>query len=92
MSDLWHERLRHLNFKILKRITSISVVRGLPTLGKQSFGACCPCQFGKQLKTTYKVVQHISMTKVLELLHMNVIGPMQVESIVGKLYIFCLCG
>ena len=26
--NLWHEKLRHLNFKILKRITSTSVVRG----------------------------------------------------------------
>ena len=34
--DLWHEKLGHLNFKTLKRIASIYVVRGSPTLHKQS--------------------------------------------------------
>ena len=68
----------------MKRIASIGVVRGLPTLDKQSSKLCDPCKFGKQLKTTHKVVQQISTTKVLELLHIDLVGPMQVESIAGK--------
>ena len=49
---------------------------------------CDPCQHGKQLKTTHKVVQHTSTSKILELLHIDLMGPMQVESIAGKGYIF----
>ena len=89
-TDLWHEKLGHLNFKNLKRITYIGAANGLPTLSKQSSKVCGPCQFGKQLKTTQKVVQQISTTKVLKLLHMDLRGPMQVESIASKQYI-CVC-
>lgn len=34
------------------------------------------------------MVQHITTKKVLELMHMDLMGPMQVESIVGKRYVF----
>ena len=44
-------------------------------IGKQISGVCGPCQ-------------HISTSKVLELLHMDLMGPMKVESIAGKKYIF----
>ena len=49
---------------------------------------CGISQHGKQLKTTQKVVQHTSTSKVLEFLHMDLMGPMQVESIASKMYIF----
>ena len=74
--DLWHERLGHLNYKILSRITSAGVVRGLPTLGKQSPGVYGPCQVGKQLKSTHKAPTRVATAKVLELLHINLMGPM----------------
>ena len=60
---------------------------GLPKIGKQISGVCGPCQHGKQLKTTHKVVHRTSTSKVLELLHMDLMGLMQVESIVGRNYI-----
>ena len=61
---------------------------GLPKIGKQISGVCGPCHHGKQLKTTHNVVQHTSTSKLIELLHMDSMGPMQVESIAGKRYIF----
>ena len=54
--NLLHEKLRYLNFKTLKRIVNTDIVLDLPTLGKQSSKVYGPCQFGKQLKTTHKVV------------------------------------
>ena len=42
-TNLWHEKLGHLNYKILSRIAIASVVCGLPTLGKKSLGLCGPC-------------------------------------------------
>ena len=85
---LWHERLGHLNYKSLKKLSDAGSIHGLPKIGKQISGVCGPCQYGKQLKTTHKVVQHTSTSKVVELLHINLIGPMQVESIADKRYIF----
>ena len=87
-TKLWHERLGHLNYKSLKKLSNAGAVRGLPKISKQISDVCGPCQHSKQLKTTHKVVQHTSTSKVLELLHMDLMGPMQVESIVGKWYIF----
>ena len=55
-TKLWHEKLGHLNFKILRKLSNTCVVQGLPKLGKQSPGVYCPCQYGKQIKTTDKVV------------------------------------
>ena len=88
VTKLWHERLGHLNYKNLKKLSDAGAVCGLPKISKQLSNVCGPCQHGKQLKTTHKIVQHTSTSKVLELLHMDLVGPMQVESIVGKRYIF----
>ena len=43
---------------------------------------------GKQTKMSHKKLQHLTTTKVLELLHMDLMGPMQVESLDGKRYAF----
>ena len=47
-----------------------------------------PCQIGKQIIMSHKMVKHPSTTRVLELLHMDLIGPRQFESIGGKMYVF----
>jgi hypothetical protein len=36
----------------------------------------------------HKKVQHLTTTKTLELLHMDLMGPMQVESLGRKKYVF----
>ena len=71
-------------------LSDAGVVCGLPKLGKQVFDVCGPCQHCKQLKTTHKVVQHTSTFKVIKLFHMDLMGPMQVESIAGKRYFLCV--
>ena len=60
----------------------------MPKLGKESNGKCEPCQLGKQLKISHKKVPDVNTSKVLELLHMDLMGPIQVESLNGKRYIF----
>ena len=83
-TKLWHKRLWHLNYKSLKKLSDVGAVHGLPKIGTQISGVCGPWQ----LKTTHKVVQYTSTAKVLELLHMDHMGPMQVESIANKIYFF----
>lgn len=34
--NIWHKRLGHLNFKILSKIASLGMVRGLPNLEKKN--------------------------------------------------------
>ena len=71
---LWHERLGHLNFKNFRKLSNAGAVRGLPKLDKQSPGVCGPYQYGKQIKTTCKIVQQAFTSKVLELLHIDLMG------------------
>lgn len=49
---------------------------------------CGEFQRGKHTKMPYKKLQHLSTSKVLELLHMDLMVPMQVEILGGKMYVF----
>ena len=51
-TKLWHERLGHLNFKSLRKLSDTGAVHDLPKLDKQFASVCGPCQHSKQLKTT----------------------------------------
>lgn len=46
-----------------------------------------PCQTGKQNHEQHKRVQKITTTKVLDLIHMDLMEPMHVESIARKKYV-----
>ncbi|XP_062114374.1 uncharacterized protein LOC133825452 [Humulus lupulus] len=88
-TDLWHEKLGHIHLKNLKKLSNAGIVQGLPKLGKESVGKCEPCQLGKQLKISHKSIPDVSTPNVLELLHMDLMGPIQVESLndcnIGKI-------
>ncbi|KAK0586597.1 hypothetical protein LWI29_009370 [Acer saccharum] len=86
--DLWHQRLGHMNFKDLKKLEKHGIVRGLPNLGKKLEVVCEPCQLGKQTKVPHKKNSYIATKRPLELVHMDLMGPIQTESINGKKYIF----
>ena len=74
--DLWYQKLGHLNFKNPTKIVNTGGVRGIPTLSKKEPSVCGPCQLGKQLKESYSSLQQIITTRVLELLHMDLMRPM----------------
>ncbi|MCH81386.1 gag-protease polyprotein, partial [Trifolium medium] len=84
--QLWHQKLGHLHLRGIKKIISKEAIRGLPQLSIKEDTVCGECQIGKQVKTSHPKLQHLSSTRVLELLHMDLMGPMQVESIGGKRY------
>ncbi|KAK0608504.1 hypothetical protein LWI29_031711 [Acer saccharum] len=86
--ELWHERLGHMNFRDLRTLGKFNCVRGLPKLGKKANGICGPCQQGKQTKSMHKKGKYLTTKEPLELLHMDLMGPMQTESLGGKRYIF----
>ena len=49
---------------------------------------CGPCQIEKKIRISHKMMQHPSTTRVLDRLHMDQMGPIHVESIGGKRYVF----
>lgn len=56
-TEIWHKKLGHLNYRNLRRIVTIGVVRGIPKLKPEYAGICGPCQIGKQKKVSHKVLQ-----------------------------------
>ncbi|KAK2364020.1 putative mitochondrial protein [Trifolium repens] len=84
--QLWHQKLGHLNLKGMKKAISVEAIRGLPKLKIVEGKVCGECQIGKQIRMSHPMLEHQTTSKVLELLHMDLMGPMQVESLGGKRY------
>lgn len=83
---LWHRRLGHVNMKLLKNISSKEHVWGLPKLNFQKYHTCEACEIGKQIKASHKAKFMISTSRPLELLHMDLVGPVLVQSLGGCSY------
>ncbi|KAG7599123.1 Zinc finger CCHC-type superfamily [Arabidopsis suecica] len=88
--ELWHKRLGHMNVQTLVKIVNAGVVRGVPKLSDKLDAVCSACNKGKQIKVNHKKIPEIGSKKILELIHMDLMGPVQVESVNGKKYIFVL--
>ena len=86
--NLWHQKLGHLHLKGMKKILSKEAIRDIPKLKIDEGKICGECQIGKQTKKSHKKIQYLATTRVLELLHMDLMGPMQVESLGGKRYAY----
>ncbi|GKC88093.1 retrovirus-related pol polyprotein from transposon TNT 1-94 [Tanacetum coccineum] len=89
-SWLWHRRLNHLNFGTLNDLARKDLVRGLPRLKFEKDHLCSACQLGKSRKATHKPKTINTITEVLHTLHMDLCGPLRVQSINGKKYILVI--
>ncbi|GJV30529.1 retrovirus-related pol polyprotein from transposon TNT 1-94 [Tanacetum coccineum] len=89
-SWLWHHRLNHLNFGTLNDLARKDLVRGLPRLKFEKDHLCSACQLGKSKKATHKPKTINTIIEVLHTLHMDLCGPLRVQSINGKKYILVI--
>ncbi|KAJ9539198.1 hypothetical protein OSB04_031931 [Centaurea solstitialis] len=83
---LWHKRLSHLNFKTLNQLCTDNLVIGLPDFRYTKVSLCSACEKGKQTRASFKSKQISSISSPLQLLHMDLFGPVNVQSIAGKKY------
>ncbi|PRQ54204.1 putative GAG-pre-integrase domain-containing protein [Rosa chinensis] len=79
--ELWHQRLGHINFQDLVKLSSKEGVRGLPKLSGQTDIVCEGCKLGKQIRSSHRVINEITTSQPLDLMHMDLVGPIQKESI-----------
>nr|GEZ52463.1 retrovirus-related Pol polyprotein from transposon TNT 1-94 [Tanacetum cinerariifolium] len=89
-SWLWHRRFSHLNFGAINRLARQGLVRGLPKLKFEKDHLCSACAMGKSTKKTHKPKSEDTNQDKLYLLHMDLCGPMRVESINRKKYILVI--
>ncbi|GJU78387.1 retrovirus-related pol polyprotein from transposon TNT 1-94 [Tanacetum coccineum] len=87
---LWHRILSHLNFDYITLLSKKDIVTGLLKLkyAKDQLGSSCEMSKAKRSSFKSKVV--ISSNGRLNLLHMDLCGPMRVASINGKKYILVI--
>ena len=83
-SNIYHKRLGHISHKSLSETIAVDAILGILKMEIDLEKVCGPCQIRKQIWMSHKMMQHPSTIRVLELLHMDLMGPMQVESLWGK--------
>ncbi|GKD65148.1 retrovirus-related pol polyprotein from transposon TNT 1-94 [Tanacetum coccineum] len=89
-SWLWHRRLSHLNFGTINDLTKQDLIDGFPKFKYDKDHLCSACERGKSQKASH-LPKFVPCThSKLELIHMDLCGPMRVESINGIMQQFSI--
>nr|GEZ21240.1 retrovirus-related Pol polyprotein from transposon TNT 1-94 [Tanacetum cinerariifolium] len=86
-SWLWHQRLSYLNFAIINNLVKNNFVQGPPKMKFEKDHLCSACKQGKIHQKYHKPKTAFASNKPLYFFHMDLYGPMHVESINGKGYV-----
>ncbi|GJZ77387.1 retrovirus-related pol polyprotein from transposon TNT 1-94 [Tanacetum coccineum] len=84
-STLWHRRLGHVNMRLVQNIASNELVRNLPKLSFERH-FCDTCDLGSQGNANNRTRKEVSTNRVLELLHLYLVGPSSIQSYGGNFY------
>nr|GEZ11395.1 hypothetical protein [Tanacetum cinerariifolium] len=84
---LWHRRLSHLNFDYINLLLKKDIVIGLPKLKHVKDQLCSSCELSNAKRSSFKSKAVLSSKGRLNLLHMDLCGPIRIASINGKKYI-----
>ncbi|KAI3827656.1 hypothetical protein L1987_01736 [Smallanthus sonchifolius] len=81
-SILWHRKLGHISYRKINHFVRNGLVTGVRKLRFTVADDCMPCKKGKQQRKFHKPkLQNIDTP--LELLHMDLFGPISIRSIRG---------
>lgn len=89
LGSLWHRRFGHLNNVSIQLMQKKEMVRGLPSLQNES-KVCEVCNIGKQQRRKFPKQSKWRATEKLELLHLDLCGPITPISKSGKRYLMVL--
>lgn len=87
--QLWHRRFGHLNAKSLDQLIRRDMVSGLKLNGGQNgkeLVTCEACVLGKQTRKPFAVREGKRSSRVLELIHSDVCGPISPDGLDGAKY------
>nr|GEY92554.1 ribonuclease H-like domain-containing protein [Tanacetum cinerariifolium] len=73
-----------------QQLSKNNIVIGLPKLKFVKYHLCSSCELGKAKRKSFQIKTTSSSKRRLELLHMDLCGPMRVESINGKKYVLVI--
>jgi len=83
---VWHRRLGHANSRLISKLSKLQLVKGLPDIDYHSDALCGACQKGKIVKSSFKTKDIVSTSRPLELLHIDLFGPVNTASLYGSKY------
>ncbi|KAL8148078.1 hypothetical protein AgCh_005425 [Apium graveolens] len=89
VSNLWHVRLGHVNQLSLALMYNRNMVTGLPKIN-QSKEVCKGCLISKQTRMSFPNKVTYGSTKVLQLVHGDLCGPIEPITSGGNKYFFLL--
>nr|GEY59729.1 hypothetical protein [Tanacetum cinerariifolium] len=84
---LWNRHLSHLNFDTINLLSKNDIVVGLPKLKFVKDHLCSSCELGKAKRNSFQTKTTPSSKRRLQLLHLDLCGPMRVASINEKKYV-----
>ena len=85
-SMMWHKKLSHLNFKAINSLVKRELLRDPPTLEFKQEVVFEACQKGKIKRSSHNSKEYSSIIVPLQLIHMDLFGPVNVMSLSKKKY------
>jgi hypothetical protein len=86
MGWLWHRRLAHVGMRNLAKLQKDNHILGLTNIDFDKDRICSACQAGKQVGVPHPPKSIMTTTQPLELIHMDLFGPVAYLSIGGNKY------
>ncbi|GFX70877.1 retrovirus-related Pol polyprotein from transposon TNT 1-94 [Trichonephila clavipes] len=84
--EIWHQRFCHVDNDYLVKTSKNDSVKGFPRLTDNGKTHCIPCKLAKFKRVSFKKTGVVRSKRPLELLHMDLCGPMPTESQGGNKY------
>ena len=82
---LWHSRFGHINFHSLQEMSKRKLVKGLPLISAPDH-VCRSCMAGKHHWSPFPQASHFRAMKHLELVYMDICGPITPSTLGGSRY------
>lgn len=86
--NIWHRRLGHMNHRDMIKMKN-GIVSGIDFNHSRALNPCVPCLQGKQTRSSFKRIG-TRTSNILDLVHTDLCGPMEIQSIGGARYLFTL--
>ena len=89
-TELGHRRFGHINYRDFVHLVNIEKVRGIPRLSGEPKTICGEYMKGRQTKSSHKKVKEIRTIRPLELLYIDLMGPMHTKNRGGNRYVLMI--
>jgi len=84
--DTWHQRLAHVSPRGILMMKRNNVVEGL-NISSTSFSTCTGCIAGKGHRIPFPKSRTSAASRLLELVHSDIMGPFEVDTLGGSRYV-----